>query len=392
MDWRQWLSNSENQKLLANVAMGGMAAYGANQDRKYNQEQDALNRGDSLFDKQRASYLGRANSLNDLSQTQLDDQYRGATQAADIADPFAYKDSLYRDATRSQVQGQIGKMLGMSSSPLLSSLNNSVLDRNASAVYNRELDAQDINPNRSARDLSTLLGGQNSPLLSSLNSSLSNYANQSNQNYDQTRAGMVANTQGAYDQVDASLKAQLADPKIDPNTGEKKKTSTWRKVLGGVVKYGVPIALAATGVGIPAAMAMSAGGSFVGDKIAGKSTKDSILGAAAGAIPGGTGAVGSGLTKGITNQVLKTAANQGLKAAAENVPGVGMGLMAYNALGGNNASVNSNNSPMVSALQRPQALSPQMGLGQNINVNRQNLLPVGATNANLWRNVRFPHG
>lgn len=333
-NWREWLANAENQKTLMQGAGLALAAAGAAQANKYQEKQDALSRGDSLLDKQRAAYLGRANDLNNQSQQALNDEFAYARAAADISDPYAYKDALYRDATRSQVQSQIGKMLGMQMSPLLSGLNNSVAQRNAMAMYNNELNAQDVNPNRSARDLSSLMGMSGSnPLMAGLQSSLNNYVGQSNARYDQTRHGMVNNTNTAYDKVDTSIANQLADPKIDPATGEKKKTSTWRKVLGGVVKYGVPIALMATGVGAPAGAAMLATGassSLIGDKIAGKGWKEAALGAGLAAIPGGS--VGSNLTKGIANKTLQMAANQGLRAASDYIPGVGTALSVQQGL------------------------------------------------------------
>ena len=382
--WRDWLSKSENQQLMTNLALGTMGAIGAKGDRDWNRQQVQQNRGDSLLDKQRNSYLDRAASQNDLLQSGLDDDYRGAVQAADIADPIKYKRELQRDTNRAMMLSQAAKMLGMPTSNLFQSMNNddAIVRRNASAVLANEMNAQDVNPSRSGRDVNTLLGMN--PLSSAVapqNRQLAQYAAMKSSGLADTRNQMMGNTNSAYDAYDKSIGDQIANAKIDPKTGDPKKTSNWRKVLGGIAKYGgAGAAIAFTGGAAAPWLvpALAAGSSFAGDKIAGKSTGEALLGAAAGAIPGGTGSIGAGLTKGIGNKAVQAFANQGLRAVAENVPYAGPAMMAMNAAGLPKAIGNSP-SPMMNAV-RP----PQYG---------PNPFTQGATgtnyNPNLYRRVRF---
>lgn len=378
-NWRDWLSKSENQQLVANLALGTMGAVGAKGDRDYLRKQQEQSRGDSLLDKQRNSYLNRAGDLNALLQGNLDDDFRNANAVADITDPFKYKRELQRDTNRAMQLKKAAQMLGMPTSGLFDSMNSddAIVRRNASAIMSNEMNASDINPGRSARNINSLMGMN--PLSSAVapqNRQLAQYANMKNSGLANTRNQMTGNVTSAYDAFDKSIGDQIAGAKIDPKTGDPKKSSKWRKILGGVVKYGGAAALMATGVGAPAAAAILAGTSLAGDKIAGKSWKESALGAGLAAIPGGN--VAGGLTGGITNNVAKQFANQGLRAVAENVPYAGPAMMAMNA-GMPKAIGNSAPSAMSSAIKPAQ-------FGQNPFAVR----PTGTNyNPNLYRNVRF---
>lgn len=402
-NWRDWLSKSENQQLVAQLGLGAMGAVGAKGDRDFARQQQVQQRGDSLQDKQRQAYLGRAGDTNSLLQGNLDDDYRNSSAVAELTDPFKYKRELQRDTNRAMQLKKAAQMLGMPTSGLFDSMNSddAIVRRNASAVMGNEMNAQDISPGRSARNVSSLMGmNPLSTAVSPQNSQLAQYAAMRNKGLSDTRGAMQSNVTGAYDQVDKSLADQLQNggKNIDPETG-KPKTSMWRKVLGGVVKYGVPIALAATGVGAPAAAAMMAGGSVLGDKIAGKSWKDAAIGGALSAIPGGNlgagaagGALSSSLTGGIKNEMLKrvagTAVQQGVRAAGENIPYVGAGLSVANMampqgmVGG---------SPMQAAIGkgRPMPIAP----GQQLYNPRlqQQMAQSGSSafNPNVFRNVRF---
>jgi hypothetical protein len=376
--WRDWLSKSENQQLAAQLALGTMGAIGAKGDRDYARKTTEQNRGDSLLDKQRNAYIDRAGSQNELLQSGLDDDYRSAVSAAEITDPIKYKRELQRDTNRAMMLKRAAQMLGMPTSGLFDSMNNddAIVRRNASSILANEMNAQDVAPGRQGRDINTLMGMN--PLSSAVapqNRQLAQYAAMKNSGLSGTRDQMMGNVNSAYDKYDESIGQQVAGAKIDPKTGDPKKSSTWRKILGGAVKYGVPIALAATGVGAPAAAAMMAGSSFGGDMIAGKNWKDAALGAAVSAIPGGTGGIGAGLTKGITSKVGQAAANQGLRAVAENVPYAGPAMMAINA--GMPKAIGNTASPMANAISaRPKSLPTAPSISGNYN-------------PNVFRKVRF---
>jgi hypothetical protein len=389
-NWRDWISKSENQQLAANLALGAAGAMGAKGDRDYARDIQQQNRGDSIQDKQRQGYLGRANSQNELLQSGLDDDYRGAAEAASISDPFKYKRELQRDANRAMQLKKAASMLGMPTSGLFNDMNNddAIIRRNASAVMNNEMNAQDVNPGRASRNVGSLMGmNPMSSAVSPQNSQLQQYIASRQGELGNTRGQMMGNVNSAYDKYDDSIKQQLLSGKdgdIDPVTG-KKKTSTWRKILGGAVKYGVPIALAATGVGAPAAAAMLAGSSLAGDKIAGKSWTDAALGAGMAAIPGGQ--MGSGMASGIANKVGRTAVEQGLRAAGENIPYVGAGLTIASAAGLPKAIGNSGGGALTQAVGKGRPLTQQPGF----QTYRPQLSPNigGAYNPNVFKNVRF---
>lgn len=331
-NWKDWLAQSENQRLLAIMGVAAMGAYGAKGDRDFAREQQQQNRGDSLLDRQRAGYLDRADSLNNLTQNQFDDEFRGASSAASMTNPFDYKRELQRDVNRGMGLTRAAQMLGMPTSNLFKEMNtdNSILQRNANAVMLNEMNAQDVNPTRQARDISQSLGmGPMQSALMGQQNQLNQYSGMAQDRNAGMRQGMVDNTTNAYNQYDKSIADQIAQAgKIDPATGNPKKTSKWRSILGNVVKYGgAAAAIGLTGgLAAPAVAGIMAGTSLAGDKIAGKGWKEAALGAATSAIPGGTGALGSSLTKGISNKFLQAAAQQGLRAAGENIPYAGPAL------------------------------------------------------------------
>jgi len=357
-------------------------------DRNYQRDQDKLNRGDNILQEQRSGFLGRAGDLNELGQTQLRDESVNATAIRDMVDPYKYKQELQRDTNRAMQLKKAAAMLGMPTSALFNNLNSdeSIVQRNANAVMGSEMNATDISPGRSSRNVGQLLGMNplSSAVVGGQNSQLANYVGGKNAAYSGMRQGMMDNTNDAYDKYDDSVKRQMANggDDIDPETG-KKKTSGWRKVLGGVVKYGVPIALAATGVGAPAAAAMMAGSSFGGDMIAGKGVGESLMGAGMAAIPGGQ--MGSGMASGIANKVGRTAVEQGLRAAGENVPYVGAGLTLAGGLQQAGALPkafgNSKPSPLAAAVNRQNPFQMPNALTQS-----QNLFP---NRKNPFASVRF---
>jgi hypothetical protein len=381
-NWRDWISKSENQKLVANLGLGAMGAMGAKGDRDFQRQQVQQGRADTLQDKQRNAYLDRATEQNNIIGSNMDDDYRNANSVAELTDPFKYKRELQRDTNRAMMLGQAAKMLGMPTSGLFNSMNSddAIVRRNASAVMGNEMNASDISPGRSARDINSLLGMN--PLSSAVapqNRQLAQYASGKNQGLASTRDAMMGNVNTAYDKFDKSIGDQIAagGKEIDPNTG-KPKTSKWRKILGATIKYGGAAALMATGVGAPAAAAILAGTSLAGDKIAGKGWKEAALGAGLAAIPGGGSAVGAGLTSGIKNQALQQFANQGIRAAADNIPYVGAGLSVANASGmlpkaiGNTVAQNVGSgrvSPMMNNLYRPAMQGNRAGLFASPKVN-----------------------
>lgn len=342
IDWAK--KNPEATKAVAGLAGTGIAAYGASQANKQNQQNIQQQRGDDIFSQQRDAILGRAGATNSALTDEYNRSTQGASQVANLTDPFNYKRELERDSSRQMGLDYVLKRLGIQPSALHTQLQNSIPQRNASAVTANEMNAQDVNPYRQGRDVGELMGlpGQ----FGEQTQKLGQYAGNANAQTGALQQAIMGNIGSSYDAVDKSLAGQLAlnPPKgmqVNKETGElEKKPSKWRKILGGVVKYGVPIALMATGVGAGAGAGMlaagMAGSSVAGDKIAGKSWKDAAIGGAMSAIPmggAGAGGIGGKLTSGITNKVAQTAANQGLRAASDYIPGVGLGLAGYNALG-----------------------------------------------------------
>jgi hypothetical protein len=377
-NWKDWLAQSENQRLVAQLGLAAAGAYGAKGDRDFAREQQVQSRGDSLLDRQRNSYVDRAANTNALSQNKLDDEFRGASSVAQMTNPFDYKRELQRDVNRSMALPKAAQMLGMPLSQLFKDMNtdDSILQRNANAIMGNEMNAQDMSPTRGARDISQLLGM--SPMQSALQpqqAQLNSYAGNAQAGNAQARQGMMDNTNQAFDKYDASVADQIAGSKIDPKTGDPKKTSKWRSILGNVVKYGG--AAAAIGLTGGAAApwvipAVATGSSFAGDKIAGKSTGQSLMGAAAAGIPGGTGSIGAGLVSGIKNPMMQQMAQLGMRAASENIPGVGPGLMLAGGL--KNGT--------------PQQMAPPTQ-GPQVNPAVFNPFPQ---KRNPWGNVQFPTG
>lgn len=97
----------------------------------------------------------------------------------------------------------------------------------------------------------------------------------------------------------------------------KKKSSIWGKI-GSIAKVAVPIVLAATGVGIPAAVAITAGTNIAASKMQGKDWGDAIQ---SGVIGGATGAIGAGalgsVARGGLSAGTQKALAQGVLSAAD---------------------------------------------------------------------------
>lgn len=388
-NWKDWLAQSENQRLVAQLGLAAASAYGAKGDRDFSREQQQQNRGDSLLDRQRGSYLDRAANTNSLQQNQLDDDFRGASSVADMTNPFDYKRELQRDTNRSMMLGKAAQMLGMPTSQLFKDINSdsSILQRNANAIMGNEMNAQDMSPTRQSRDISQLMGM--SPLQDSLRGQqmqLDSYSRNAQGQNANTRQSMMDNTNQAYDKFDESMANQIANPKIDPNTGQEKKPSKWRKILGNTLKYGgaaAAIGLSGGTLAPAAVAALTAGSSFAGDKLAGKSNKDALFGAAVGAIPGGTGSLGSSLVSGIKNPMMQAMAQQGIRAVGENVPYAGPALMAAGAMkngrpGTPQVPSTGSGRPMTGPMVSPSTFAPQ-----------NQLFP---RTRNPWGNVQFPVG
>jgi len=98
---------------------------------------------------------------------------------------------------------------------------------------------------------------------------------------------------------------------------KKKGGGVWGKI-GSIAKVAVPIVLAATGVGIPAAMAITAGTNIAASKMQGKDWGDAfqsgVVGAATGAV--GAGALGSAARGGMSAATQKALA-QGVLSGAD---------------------------------------------------------------------------
>ncbi len=119
-------------------------------------------------------------------------------------------------------------------------------------------------------------------------------------------------TSQAYNQAGASTAAP-----------EKKKgSSIWGKI-GSIAKVAVPIVLAATGVGIPAAVAITAGTNIAASKMQGKDWGDALqsgaIGAATGAV--GAGALGNVARGGMSAATQKALAQGALSAADTKMQG-----------------------------------------------------------------------
>jgi hypothetical protein len=93
---------------------------------------------------------------------------------------------------------------------------------------------------------------------------------------------------------------------------KKKGGGIWGKI-GSIAKVAVPIVLAATGVGIPAAMAITAGTNIAASKMQGKDWGDALQ---SGAIGAATGAVGAGALGGASRAGMSAATQ---KAVAQGV-------------------------------------------------------------------------
>lgn len=131
--------------------------------------------------------------------------------------------------------------------------------------------------------------------------------------------------QKAYEQGQTDLAQRQTDMTTGSSTAaapEKKKGGFWSKV-GSIAKVAVPIVLAATGVGIPAAMAITAGTNIAASKMQGKDWGDAIqsgvIGAATGAV--GAGALGSATRAGLGTAAQKAIVTGGLNAADTKMQG-----------------------------------------------------------------------
>lgn len=138
--------------------------------------------------------------------------------------------------------------------------------------------------------------------------------------------------QKAYEQGQTNLAQQQTDMTTGSTAAapEKKKGGFWSKV-GSIAKVAVPIVLAATGVGIPAAMAITAGTNIAASKMQGKDWGDALqsgaIGAATGAV--GAGALGSATRAGLGTAAQKAIVTGGLNAADTKMQGgtTGQALM-----------------------------------------------------------------
>lgn len=126
--------------------------------------------------------------------------------------------------------------------------------------------------------------------------------------------------QKAYEQAQTDLAQQQTNMTRGQQATqpEKKKGGGFWGKVGSIAKVAVPIVLAATGVGIPAAMAITAGTNIAASKMQGKDWGDALqsgaIGAATGAV--GAGALGSGARAGISAGTQKAIA-QGVLSGAD---------------------------------------------------------------------------
>lgn len=120
--------------------------------------------------------------------------------------------------------------------------------------------------------------------------------------------------QKAYEQGQTDLAQQQTDMTKGQQAAqpEKKKGGFWSKV-GSIAKVAVPIVLAATGVGIPAAMAITAGTNIAASKMQGKSWGDALQ---SGAVGAATGAVGAGALGGATRAGMSAATQKAIVQGA----------------------------------------------------------------------------
>lgn len=153
--------------------------------------------------------------------------------------------------------------------------------------------------------------------------SLSQYglSGSQDESVENTRLTALADLK-TFEQQQRDLAYQQIQPQTSTDQTDKKKGGFWSKV-GSIAKVAVPIVLAATGVGIPAAMAITAGTNIAASKMQGKDWGDAIqsgaIGAATGAV--GAGALGSASRAGMSAATQKALAQGALSAADTKMQG-----------------------------------------------------------------------
>lgn len=141
--------------------------------------------------------------------------------------------------------------------------------------------------------------------------------------------------QALRDQQAFEAQQQNQQPQSTAEPPKKKGGGIWGKI-GSIAKVAVPIVLAATGVGIPAAMAITAGTNIAASKMQGKDWGDAlqsgVVGAATGAV--GAGALGSGARAGISAGTQKAIAQGVLSGADSKMQGGSWNEALQSGMGG----------------------------------------------------------
>lgn len=173
----------------------------------------------------------------------------------------------------------------------------------ANAIGRRQQQISNVDPNAPLPNLAAM--GVNGDTAAQVSGDMTAYAD--------TRAQQLT-----ADQTRTMELLREALTRSQQQQQEKKKGSGFWGKVGTVMKVAAPIVLAATGVGLPAAMAITAGANLAGTKMQGGSWGDAVKSGAIGAGMAGVGGSvlgGARAGAGATNAARSTAAQTLLRGA-----------------------------------------------------------------------------
>ena len=297
------ISNPEFQKGAASVAGAGITAYAGMKQNSSNQRQSASEFAATMAQRQRESSSGQRLSA--------------ATSAAAAAPLGANENYTARNAMLSSILPGLRNVSISSADPAVRAATPTITGglrlpeggipasafaalgprATASAIANRQKHITNIDPTAPGIDLASM--GFDADAMAGL---------------DEGMGGYQASALSEQQQAESDQQSQLHDALQQnysaggPKPPVKKKRSLLAK-LGSVAKIAVPLILAATGVGIPAAAAITAATHAASKKADGGSWGDALK---SGVVGGATGAVGAGAIGGATGAGMSKVSQAGL--------------------------------------------------------------------------------
>lgn len=325
------LLNSPAGGALISAGGAGLAAYGANKsananaeaNRQMSTQQFAADMAQRQLESDRQNQLAKSSAAANASPLG-ESQSFAQRQALMGAILPGLRNSSYApgDSAVASAMGSGGGGMRLPEGGLDPAMISRLFgdDATLASLSQRQGQVGQINPSGPTMDLGSMFGQKGTDATNSILTANHSQMDADSQNQAQQRAAIMR-------AIDADMSGGNQGPapdgyEYDKATGQlKKKGSSFLAKLGKgalkVGKYAAPIALAATGVGIPAAIAASAGLNALDTKVNGGSLAQSLIsggiGAATGAIPGA--AFGGGL-KGVVGQSLGQVAKSQVKNPA----------------------------------------------------------------------------